>query len=108
MPHPGQLSRAQFIGLASSVIARLTLVSRGNRHASDIRHLRLGTGSTVSLTVFARSEIPRLRFGTGSAISAEGDEIAAHLSGARNDGLINQATTRIRPIRTSSKTGGSA
>jgi len=59
-------------------------------------------------TVFARSEIPRLRFGTGSAISAEGDEIAAHLSGARNDGLTNQATTRITLIRTSNETGGPA
>ena len=36
----------------------------------------------------------------------EGHEIAAHLSGARNDGFINQATTRIKLIRTSGKTGG--
>jgi hypothetical protein len=59
-------------------------------------------------SVIARNEVPRLCFGTGSAIfplslrgakgdeaiSVEGIEIATHLSGARNDNLINHPTTK--------------
>jgi hypothetical protein len=82
---------AQFIRFTSAVIGR-----------SGIPRLRFGTGSATSLpSVIAGS--PAL-----SAMSAgrrgnlvEGDGIAAHLSGARNDNLINQPITKMKLIRAS-------